>query len=84
LPFLEATRKTLIQQINTKLTEKQKQFLLSFKAMQPDWQLLNTGDVSYLPAVQWKLLNIKKMSIKKHKLAMEKLEAVLGEKYYSS
>ncbi|MFK5948207.1 MAG: nucleotidyl transferase AbiEii/AbiGii toxin family protein [Methylococcales bacterium] len=84
LPFLEATRKTLIQQINTKISDNQKQFLLSFKAMQPDWQLLNTGDVSYLPAVQWKILNIKKMSVKKHKLAMEKLEVVLGEKYYSS
>ncbi len=78
LPLLEATRKTFIQQINTQLTDKQKQFLLSFKAMQPDWQLLNTGDASYLPAVQWKLLNIKKMSVKKHKLAMAKLEMVLG------
>jgi len=78
LPLLEATRKTFIQQINTKLTDKQKQFLLSFKAIKPDWQLLDAGDVSHLPAVQWKLLNIKKMSAKKHKLAMEKLEAVLS------
>lgn len=78
LPLLETTRKTLISRINTKLTNNQKQFLLSFKAMQPDWQLLNAGDVSYLPAVQWKLLNINKMSTKKHKLAMEKLEVVLS------
>ena len=81
LPLLEATRKTFIQQINTKLTEKQKQFLLSFKAMQPDWQLLSAGDVTHLPAVQWKLLNIKKMSAKKHKLAMKKLETVLSGSY---
>jgi predicted nucleotidyltransferase component of viral defense system len=78
LETLEKTRKTFIQKINNKLTDKQKQFLLSFKAMQPDWQLLDAGDVSHLPAVQWKLLNIKKMSPKKHRLAMAKLEAVLS------
>ncbi|NOY15552.1 MAG: nucleotidyl transferase AbiEii/AbiGii toxin family protein [Gammaproteobacteria bacterium] len=84
LQKLEETRKTLIQQINDKLTDKQKQFLLSFKAMQPEWQLLDAGDASHLPAVQWKLLNIKNMSVKKHKLAMEKLEEVLGGTYLSS
>jgi len=78
LQKLEETRKTFIQKINNKLTNKQKQFLLSFKAMQPDWQLLDAGDVSHLPAVQWKLLNINKMSTKKHKLALAKLEAVLS------
>ncbi len=78
LQKLEETRKTFIQLINNKLTDDQKQFLLSFKAMQPDWQLLDAGDVSYLPAVQWKLLNIKKMPAKKHKVALEKLEAVLS------
>lgn len=84
LQKLEETRKTSIQQINDKLTDKQKQFLLSFKAMQPEWQLLDAGDASHLPAVQWKLLNIKNMSVKKHKLAMEKLEEVLGGTYLSS
>lgn len=78
LQKLEETRKTFIQQINNKLTDKQKQFLLSFKAMQPDWQLLDAGDASHLPAVQWKLINIKKMPTKKHKLALAKLEAVLS------
>ncbi|VAW59108.1 hypothetical protein MNBD_GAMMA08-589 [hydrothermal vent metagenome] len=40
--------------------------------------------VAVLPAVQWKILNIKKMSVKKHKQVMEKLEVVLSEKYFSS
>jgi len=83
LQKLEETRKIFVRKINNKLTDKQKQFLLSFKAMRPDWQLLAVGDASHLPAVQWKLLNIKKMSVKKHKLAMAKLETVLGEKYLS-
>lgn len=78
LQVLEETRKELIREISHKLTDNQKQFLLSFKAMQPDWHLLDAGDVSYLPAVQWKLLNIKKMPEKKHKLAMEKLENILA------
>jgi len=76
--LLEETRKIFIQEINNKLTDKQKQFLMSFKAMQPDWQLLEAGDVNHLPAVQWKLLNIKKMPMKKHKMAIQKLEMVLN------
>lgn len=75
---LEETRQALIQTINGKLTENQKQFLLSFKAMQPDWTLLDAGDVSHLPAVQWKMINIKKIPAKKHKQAMKKLEAILA------
>ena len=83
IQMLEETRKTFIQQINNKLTDNHKQFLLSFKAMQPEWHLLDAGDVSHLPAVQWKLLNLKKMSAKKHKLAMDKLEAVLDAKQFN-
>lgn len=77
LQNLETTRLRLIQTINNKLTDNQKQFLLSFKAMRPDWSLLDIEGVANLPAVQWKLLNIQKMPKQKHKMAMDKLEKVL-------
>ena len=62
---LEATRLQLVKNINNMITDKQKQFLLSFKSLQPDWSLLDTGDVSHLPAIQWKLLNLERMNKKK-------------------
>ncbi len=77
LQELEETRIQLIQTINSQLTNKQKQFLLSFKTSHPDWSLLDAGDVSHLPAVQWKLLNLKKMEKEKHRAAIDKLEKIL-------
>lgn len=77
LQDLETTRMRLIREINNKMTDKQKQFLLSFKAVQPEWNLLDMGDVANLPAVQWKLLNIKRMPNEKHKAALDKLKKVL-------
>ncbi len=75
---LESVRLRLVNEIHQKMTDKQKQFLLSFKSMQPDWRLLETGDVSHLPAVQWKLLNLNKMDRKKRTAAINKLETVLS------
>jgi len=77
LDELESTRLQLIKNINNKITDKQKQFLLSFKSLQPDWSLLDAGDVSHLPAIQWKLLNLERMNKKKRAQAISKLDAVL-------
>jgi len=82
LEELESTRLQLIKEVNNKITDKQKQFLLSFKSLQPDWNLLDAGDVSHLPAIQWKLLNLERMNKKKRIDAIAKLEVVLhGDKY---
>ena len=51
--------------------------VLSFKNYQPDWSLLNQEDISELPAVNWKLLNLKKMPQEKHTKALEALRRVL-------
>jgi predicted nucleotidyltransferase component of viral defense system len=80
LEALELTRENLISLVNEKLTDKEKQFLLSFKNKDPDWGLLNLQGVENLPAVKWKLINIKKMKIDNHKAAYEKLQQVLGVK----
>lgn len=78
---LETTRLELVEDINNKITDRQKRFLLSFKSLQPDWSLLDAGDVSHLPAIQWKLLNLEKMNKNKRAEAIAKLENVLfGEK----
>lgn len=43
-----------------------------------DWDLLGTNGIADLPAVQWKLLNIRKMNPVDHRQAVSKLQAYLG------
>lgn len=74
---LEQTRETMISLILTKLTERQRQFLMSFKRGEPDWGFLNLTGVAGLPAVQWKLQNVRRMTTAKHEQALERLRLVL-------
>jgi len=75
--LLLETRSRLITEINEKLSDRQRQFLLSVKRGEPDWRLMNKSEVKHLPAIQWKLHNIRKMPKQKHKAALAKLERVL-------
>ena len=77
LAELEQTRETMIGLIRERLTGQQKHFLLSFKRGEPDWSLLNLPSVENLPAVQWKLLNIRRMASAKREQALENLRQVL-------
>lgn len=77
LEDLEAMRERLLQDIHRLLTEEYKQFLMSVKKGEPDWDLLNKPGVERLPAIQWKLQNIKKMSKQKHQAALKRLGKVL-------
>ncbi len=76
--MLRATRAQLLAAINDNLTESHKQFLITFKQGQPDWSLLKRPEVAHLPAVQWKLHNIRNMPKPKHLAAVAKLEKVLN------
>lgn len=77
LAELESTRRRLIELINTSLTENERNFLLSFKAREPDWSLLELPGVERLPALQWKQLNLARMSQEKHQKAYQNLESIL-------
>jgi hypothetical protein len=77
LEELVVVRERLIKDIHRSLTDEQKQFLVSFKRGEPDWGLLGTNGIEHLPAVQWKLQNIKRMPKAKHQAALSKLEIVL-------
>ncbi len=77
---LEATREQLIEIIHSNMSSDERNFLLSFKARNPTWELLglsNFEEVSNLPSVQWKLINLTNMDNVKHKEAYQKLEKVL-------
>jgi predicted nucleotidyltransferase component of viral defense system len=80
---LEATREDLIQIINAQMTEDEKQFLISFKSMNPEWRLLgmnNSGEIVNIPSVRWKMYNLQQMPEAKHQLALEKLKRILWTK----
>ncbi len=79
----ETTRINLIDMFQKSLTEKDKQFLLSFEKGNPDWDLYEYPKVNKFPAVKWKLLNIKKLkkaNPEKYKSEIEKLSIVLNFK----
>jgi len=71
-------REMMINSLNTKLPKNSREFLLTLKSGDPDWDLLGIDGINQLPAIQWKLLNIRKMNKKKHKVQLAKLRDVLG------
>jgi predicted nucleotidyltransferase component of viral defense system len=74
---LVETRNRLVQVIINSLTPEEKKFVLSVKSGEPEWNLLGLSGIENLPAVKWKILNIKNMTSKKHKEAFEKLQSCL-------
>ena len=77
LETLEKSRALLIRQIRTALTKKEKAFLISLKKGDPDYSLLPFNNLDKLPGIQWKLLNIRKMSKHKRAEMLSKLESIL-------
>lgn len=77
LELLEA-RSRLLESIKAGLLSEEKQFLLSLKKGEPEWKLLGVPGLEKLPAIQWKLLNIKKMTELKREEAYQKLKAALS------
>lgn len=57
-------RETFIELISSSFTNDERHFLISFKEGQPNWNLLGLNSIEAMPAIQWKLMNIKKMNPK--------------------
>ena len=76
----EETRSLLIASLHEKLTEYDKQFLLSIQRLEPDWSIYFFQD---FPAVKWKLMNIKTLmenNEKKYKEHYDTLTHLLFQK----
>lgn len=78
LAELESVREQLVQLINAAFTVEERRFLLSFKCLAPEWELLGLAGVENLPAIRWKQMNLAKMSPDKQHEAYRKLSNVLG------
>ncbi len=61
------------------LDRDERKFLLSLKKGMPEWKLLGIEHISRLPALQWKLINIRKMDTEKRRAALKRLSEVLQE-----
>ncbi len=58
---LLAVRQKLRTALLTKLTDDQRNFLLSLVLGEPDWDLMTCRHLSELPAIRWKLQNLAKL-----------------------
>ena len=70
-------RQQLISDIRKTLTDSEKDFLISIKMGTPQWELLPFENLSQLPALRWKLINIQRMNDTKRKSALNKLNDAL-------
>ncbi len=77
LSELEESRERLIQWALESLTENERKFLLSIKRGDPDWGQLPYSGIDQLPAIQWKLHNVRKMSARAHNVALARLRELL-------
>ena len=76
---LLSVRKTLVEEINKRITDDERAFLLSFKEREPRWDLLGIEGAQNMPAVKWKLANLAKMNNEKHKRAVHQLKKVIAK-----
>ncbi len=74
---LVQARKKIIAALRGGLTAPEKQFLISIKSGIPRWDLMEIPEIEHLPAIRWKLDNIKRMEKTEHHAAITKLARVL-------
>lgn len=75
---IEKTAKSLPDLILSRLSQKDRKFLLSVKMGRPDFSLLPVSGLENFPAIKWKIQNILKMEAKKRMAATEKLKSILN------
>jgi hypothetical protein len=61
LTLLEQTQERVITQLPRALSSNHRDFLLSLVRAEPAWDLMPFSNLQHLPALQWKLLNLRKL-----------------------
>ncbi len=79
LEELLQTREELIANIVGRMPEAHRKFLISFKKCEPDWRLLDLPGAEALPAVQWRLDNLRKMKNDRREALRERLGKALAQ-----
>lgn len=76
---LIAARATLADSIIRNMPQAHRQFLVSFEAGTPDWELLEVPKADRLPAIKWRQKNLAKLSRNKRMALVAQLESVLQQ-----
>ena len=71
-------REKLINTLLKSLTQNDREFLLGIKQGVVQGEKLYLPEIDKLPGIQWKLMNIDKMTIAAKTRALEKLAKILG------
>lgn len=74
---LERTRIQIFELTYVSFTDQDKEFLLSFKRGEPQWDLLPIENAQYFPAIKWKQHNIRGMNADKRLQAFNTLVSKL-------
>ena len=74
---LEAVQRDLAPALVSSLDDDERRFLLSMKAGDPDWDILAFENLQAMPALQWKLINIRKMDKAKRADQLRALQDIL-------
>lgn len=77
LTALAEAREAMIATMVGDMPDPHRHFLIGFKQGQPEWSLLGVPNASALPAVNWKLHNLSKLSADRRAALVENLRAVL-------
>jgi len=77
LSDLEAVQRDLAPTLVNSLDADERQFLLSMKAGDPDWDILGFRNLQAMPALQWKLINIRRMEAAKRAEQLQALKEIL-------
>ncbi|MFA6680756.1 MAG: nucleotidyl transferase AbiEii/AbiGii toxin family protein [Sphaerochaeta sp.] len=68
----------LIRTVHGLLDERDKKFLVDFKAGYPNWSYFSVPHIKDLPAVRWKLYNLDQVDIPKRQQMVDRLKAFLA------
>jgi len=77
LQQLQETLPQLVHEIHTAMSDADRHFLLALKEGTQNWIDFPIPEVERLPAIQWKMLNLARMSPDKRRQAVDKLEKIL-------
>lgn len=85
IPFgyndFEATREKLVSDVNSVMTEEDRQFLIAFEELAVDWENTPYSYFKEYPSVRWKMQNLQKLKAsnpKKLKTEADKLRNIFG------
>lgn len=74
---LLSNRDKIVKNIRKSLSEKDKKFLMSVNDGSPDFSLIPIKHVQELPAIKWKVYNVKNMGLQKRNNQLKELEKIL-------